>query len=180
LVVFEAVPPLSKIGQVLFWPQNYVSFFHLSSHSVFGVRIMMSISLTVLSLLILLFLRAFGTKPWNRALLRNVPGILAILGPLVGWLFVGQLDWVVRVLMSIETATLCAYTLYLFRKRRNSAAWTVPLVLVVCFGFWAFLYWRYLDPVTLIIPIVGCLSYLAWVIHLDAFKKTGVQAEGVV
>jgi hypothetical protein len=175
LFVFEWTPPLSTPGQFLFWPQNYVPFLHLSSHSVVGVRLMMSIFVVILSAFALLFMKALAGRPWNAALLHNSPGILAVLVPLVGWLPLVQHDWVVRILIMIETTAWIVFTLSFLKKPSSLAAWTIPSASTIHFSFWTFLYWRYLDSATLVVPVVACLSYLVWGAHVRPRRPQGNQ-----
>jgi hypothetical protein len=160
-IIFESVPPHSRLGGILFWPQNTWSFLHLAPGSPLGSRISFLVVLALLSVVLVAVMLLSGTGSLGIHL-PTVQGVLAVSGPMLGWMLVMREDWPVKAMTGIETGALLLYVSYHARKTTTPKWWENAFILAVCFGFWIYLYHQYVDPVFLTVPVCGCLSYLAW------------------
>jgi hypothetical protein len=160
-IIFESIPPRSRLGGILFWPQNTLSFLHLAPGSPLGSRISFLVVLAILSVILIAMIALTGISLLE-TLLPTVQVVLAVSGPMLGWMLVMRDDWPVKTMTGIETGALLVYVSYQARKTATPKWWENAFILVVCFGFWIYLYYRYADPVFLTLPVFGCLSYLAW------------------
>lgn len=160
VVVFQSVSPLSKIGQFLFWPQNFLPFLHLSPNSPGGARITFFILVVLLTACMVVILSMF-TEMKIAAMSGGTPGLLSVAGPLIGLLLVVPLGRTATILMLIQTICLVSYVWYCWRKRRRPKA-RESIVMTLLFGWWMYLYHAYMDPLFFSVPLIGCCSYLAW------------------
>jgi hypothetical protein len=161
VVMFQSVPPLSKTGQFLFWPQNYLPFLHLHSGGPMGARVTFLLVAAVLTVCILLTLRLLAREFWNEAFLGTAQGLLSVLAPTIGWLALAPFDRTATILIAIETICLIFSIWYRRRTRTRPKSWEVILIVFV-FLWWMYLYWSHVDPAMFTVPLFGCCSYLAW------------------
>jgi hypothetical protein len=162
--IFAAVPPLSKMGQFLFWPQNRFPFLHLHPDSPFGSRVTFLLLVALVGASIYLLMTLPSTWSVSGSLAKVAAGIAAILAPMVGWLLIGPRGGVPSVLLWTATVAWSFYAAYCVWKQRGIRRWEIALILVGYFGFWTYLFYSRIDPAMLAVPLLACLSYIVWAV----------------
>jgi hypothetical protein len=162
LITLQSINPQSRLGEVLFWPQTKMAFLHLHPHSPIGARYTFLLLSLALSLVILMMLALTASSGWNEFLVRRATGIIGIFIPLIGWLVLIPAIGIIPVGPGIATAVMLFYTLYVVGRRVNRHVLLDIVILISFFGSWAYVYHSHTDPVMLMIPVFGFLSYVSW------------------
>src|SRR5208337_4779439 len=68
--LFGSIPPLSKVGQLLFWPQNSFPFLRLRAHSLVGSRITFLLLVALVGALLCLLVTIPPMRTWGKSLCR--------------------------------------------------------------------------------------------------------------
>jgi hypothetical protein len=161
VVLFQSVGPLSKTGQFLFWPQNFLPFLHLRPNDPAGARISFLALTAVLTGCALVILSLFTEEMRIEAFSGATPGLLSVTGPLIGGILVLPLGRIATILMVIQTSCLAMYVGYCWGTRRRPKT-RENVLMGLLFGWWAYLYESHSDPLFFALPFFGCCSYLAW------------------
>ncbi|HJZ65502.1 MAG TPA: hypothetical protein VKD70_14355, partial [Candidatus Acidoferrum sp.] len=157
-VVFQTVPPLSKIGQRLFWPQNYIDLLDLRPNDPAGTRISFFVVSAILTGFMLAFLSLMTKRRRLTAFSGLGPGVLSVTGPMLVGLLVVPLTGISVVLMLVETICLIFYVSYCFHTKRQHKFWEYILMSLL-FGWWIYLFRAQADPLFMSVPVASCLAY---------------------
>lgn len=176
LLIFESIPPSSMLNRVIFDPKMEVTVFHFHFHGHSATRLMFIGIIALLGVGTHLALTI--TLKWNSAILRCLPGPIAILAPLVGWLVLIPHVGVAEVGVGVFTCLILSQVaLYLWRDSFGTAG-LLLLPALVAFGLWLYLYLRNIDPMFLVIPVLSAFSYTAWVFYLSCSEEGATAQVG--
>jgi hypothetical protein len=158
-VLGRLIDPHSKVGQFVFWPQEFLSFLRFSSNSSIAPRIMFAVIVCGVSLLVWMVLTL--ATPRHGGHVRHFGyGVLAIVAPMLCWLVVkgAHLAWAGSAL----TIIYIAGTVWFSAGKWALHVGTWYILLLFWQGWWIYLFRKELDPVMLLVPLFSLCAILAW------------------